>query len=591
MTIDNIYDRQSIFNIIKKHLQSIQNLHNSKGNINSNIRKMLPDDIIKIASQLYPHYSLINIINCVLNDIVDQPVCEICSKPVLYFRKNENRFAPTCSVACSRKTTTSKEKRKATCREKYGVDNPIQTDVIKNKRYATNFEKFGDIHPTKNLKVKEKISNSVKSAYNSKKNDILDKRLATMIQKYGSHSSSNTTVISTKISTNLKKYGTEYGFQNDDIKNKIKNTLLNIYGVDSSHKLPQVIKGINRANQIRSELADKKFLDLIDNLDTSTQTIGELSDQLNYSYSNTRNHLLKNNIDFAKSTYGQSQIEIQIINYISSLNISNIVINDRKLLNGKEIDIYLPDYNLAIEVDGVYFHSEKFGKNKNYHLDKTIDLQKIGVQLLHIYDVEWNDQLKNKIWKSIIRSKLKMTDRIFARKCQIKQLSNKTAKEFFDENHLQQYSYGNIKLGLYYQEELVSAIIVGKSRYSKLAKLELIRAASKCNITVVGGLSKLLSQINSSIISYADLRYSSGNGYISVGFKKIKNTPPGYSYFYNGKLLSRLKFQKHKLKTILPFFDNEKTERENMIINGYYPVWNCGNVLLIKETESKYKYD
>ena len=82
-----------------------------------------------------------------------------------------------------------------------------------------------------------------------------------------------------------------------------------------------------------------------------------------------------------------------------------------------------------------------------------------------------------------------------------------------------------------------------------------------------------------SIITYADARYGIGIGYHKCGFKFIGTTSPGYSYIKTGtrKRLSRLQFQKHLLEHKLEMFDENLTEWENMQLNGYDRIWDCGN--------------
>jgi G:T-mismatch repair DNA endonuclease (very short patch repair protein) len=68
-------------------------------------------------------------------------------------------------------------------------------------------------------------------------------------------------------------------------------------------------------------------------------------------------------------------MEREVYEFILSLYNKEIIRNDRTVLNGKELDIYLPDYNLAIEFNGLYWHSEDY-VGKNYHLNKTIECEK-----------------------------------------------------------------------------------------------------------------------------------------------------------------------------------------------------------------------
>src|SRR5690606_3197267 len=119
-----------------------------------------------------------------------------------------------------------------------------------------------------------------------------------------------------------------------------------------------------------------------------------------------------------------------------------------------ELDIYIPEKKLAIELNGVYWHSSKF-KDKNYHLNKTIECEKGGIQLLHIFDFEWEQ--KQDIWKSVIANKLGLTDRkVYARKCTVKDVPINDGYNFFQENHLQGGLSKGKHIGLYHNDVLVS---------------------------------------------------------------------------------------------------------------------------------------
>jgi hypothetical protein len=260
----------------------------------------------------------------------------------------------------------------------------------------------------------------------------------------------------------------------------------------------------------------------------------------------------------------------------------NIICNDRVVLEGKELDIYLPDHKLAIEINGAYWHSEQFGKDRNYHLNKTIGCTAKDIQLLHIFDVEWNNSAKKEIWKSMIASRLYFTKKIHARKCNLLPVQTDVAREFCELNHLQGFAGGGQKLGLFYNNQLVQLIIVGESRFNKSSQFELIRAVSAQGYTIVGGLSRLLSKIPGSLISYADRRYSNGNSYRKVGFSESTPATPNYSYFINGNLESRMKYQKHKLAKILKSFDNTLSECYNMKMNNIYKLWDCGNYIFTR---------
>jgi len=259
---------------------------------------------------------------------------------------------------------------------------------------------------------------------------------------------------------------------------------------------------------------------------------------------------------------------------------------DRTILNGKELDIFIPEKNIGIELNGLYWHSENGGKDRNYHLDKTTLCEQNNVQLLHVFEDEWKN--KQDIVKSIIKNKIGMTKtRLYGRKCTIKEVDTLEKKTFLNNNHIQGNDKSSIKYGLYYNNELVSLITVGKSRYNKNYEWELLRFCNKLDTTVVGGFSKLLKHFrknhNGSMITYADKRYSNGSLYKNNGFDYLHDSTPNYFYLDKkiAKRESRIKYQKHKLKDILETFDPKLSEWKNMMVNGYNRIWDCGNKVFV----------
>lgn len=268
--------------------------------------------------------------------------------------------------------------------------------------------------------------------------------------------------------------------------------------------------------------------------------------------------------------------------------------NDRQIIKPMEIDIVCR--NIGIEYDSLMYHSyghssvswlNNTKEEKNKHKNKTDLCESSGIQLLHVFSNEWKH--KKEIWQSVILNKLGVLPKIYARKCTIKDVSHAAAVKFLGENHLQGSAAQSIRLGLYYNDELVSLMTFGKSRYNKSVQYELIRFCSKVNYSVVGAASKLLRQFErtynpQSIISYANRRWSTGHLYHKLGFELTGTTPVNYFYFKNeyDELQSRVKFQKHKLKNILEVFDENLSESENMYNNGYRKIYDSGNLVFIK---------
>jgi hypothetical protein len=258
-------------------------------------------------------------------------------------------------------------------------------------------------------------------------------------------------------------------------------------------------------------------------------------------------------------------------------------------LNGKELDIYVPGKKLAIELDGLYWHSEINGKKPiNYHLAKTEECENIGIQLVHIFDDEWINK------QTIIKDKLKKlanvsASSIYARKCQIREITHRECHDFLERYHLQGSDRSKIKLGAFHNNEMVSVMTFGPHRIAlgntkKSREYEMYRFC--VNKKVIGIAGKLLAYFVAhyspkKIVTYADRRYSSihTSFYPKVGFKLIAKTKPNYWYTKNySDREYRFKYRKSELPKLLELFDPGLTEWENMQKNGYDRIWDCGHL-------------
>ena len=253
-------------------------------------------------------------------------------------------------------------------------------------------------------------------------------------------------------------------------------------------------------------------------------------------------------------------------------------INDRKQLDGgKELDFFIPSINLGIEVNGIWWHSS-FYKPDDYHLQKTLNAEKNGIKLLHFFSDEIEE--KTNIVKSMIFNALGKSNKIYARKCELREIDNPESKDFFDRNHLQGSTQAKHHIGLFFNSELVSVMSFRKPFLNDTANWEIARFASKLGMSIIGGASKILKYFRAhyqgSIMTYADRRYSSGVVYEKLGFKFTHYSPPDFSYVGNGMRESRFKFQKHKLKE-MPLYDTQLSEEVIMTKNGYPRIYDCGN--------------
>lgn len=272
--------------------------------------------------------------------------------------------------------------------------------------------------------------------------------------------------------------------------------------------------------------------------------------------------------------------EKDLLSYIKSIYNGTILENDRTAIKPYELDIYLPEKNLAFEFNGVFWHN-----NSKKTFDKYNLCKEKGIRLIMLYEYEWYN-MKDKL-KSYIKSQLGIFNKIIgARKCDIRLVMPSIANRFLEENHLQgSNSYVTNKttvcMGLYYNDELVQIETFNQPRYTKKYDWELVRECSKLGYNILGGKSKLLKYFQKNykgtIISYCDKRFFSGKSYELYGFKKLKDSQLNYKYYKNGLVLSREQCMKHKLPKLLNEFDSTKTETENMLNNKFLKLYDFGN--------------
>ncbi len=260
-----------------------------------------------------------------------------------------------------------------------------------------------------------------------------------------------------------------------------------------------------------------------------------------------------------------------------------ITLNDRSILNGKELDITTKN-GLAVEYHGLYWHSYNIQENKEQifrHQNKALECMRAGITLLQFFDYEWNH--KQDIVKSIINNKLGLSKQLNARSLELRGISGEEAADFFTKSHLQGYRPAKITLGLCDSDGL--KIAASFSKYSD--GYEIIRLATKNGYNVRGGASRLIANFMkiskaSKLYTFADLKISTANVYQKLGFKLLHISKPGYFYYKNKLILSRQQCQKHKLKALLGNgFDPSLSEPQNMFMNGYRRVWNAGNIKLV----------
>lgn len=398
-------------------------------------------------------------------------------------------------------------------------------------------------------------------------------------------------------------YGVNTFFGTEEFKSNYKKNFNDKYGVNHPMLVPEFI------DKLQKSVRDKHLSSLIPKLKENNLQLNEeyfVNKNGNTSKPYEFKCLTCDNI-FTSTLLGSgktpicrkcypivknSKLEEIIRDFINEKNIKHID-NDRTVLNGKEIDILLPDYGIGIEINGNYFHSENSGdKNKFYHINKSKFSNEKNIKLLQIFEDEL--LLKKEIVFSRLSNMLSLNQKIFARNCEIKIVDKKTSSLFLNNNHLQGNSIDKIRFGLFYKNDLVGLMTFGEKRKvlgnnkSLNSEYELVRYCNKLNITVVGGFSRLLKHfiktyLPSKIETYADIRWSGVNPELTVyyknGFDFQHQTPPNYWYVNKEHYLNRFhRFNFRKDALIKEGFDKNKTEWMIMQEKNYDRIWDCGSL-------------
>ena len=429
--------------------------------------------------------------------------------------------------------------------------------------------------------VAAKVAASKAAKSRDEKDETNQKRAATNIERYGvantgqtaqakeRHnafycSADNVQAVSAKVaSTKKEKYGTSTYNNSSQIRETFKKKRQHGYWVS---KFPE--KNI-------STLESREELLLLFN----SKNVVEIANELGVHIQTVYKYLNLHNIREPFKSADEKEIERFLLNN----GITNVVRNTRKLLpSKKEIDFYLPDFNVAIEYNGVYWHHEDVNHiTRDYHWRKFKECEELGIQLITIFSNFWHS--KKEIVKQSLLNKLNIHQKyIHARKCQVRKLLSKEAKLFLETNHIQGYTPAQIVYGLYYCDDLVAVMSFSKSRSaigSKSNDIELVRYASAGR--VIGGASRLLCAFRNDhpavdIISYSDNEWSTGHLYQTLGFRLESDVKPSYWYLKPNehKLYHRYTFNKQKLVAL--GYDPALTEAQITKEMGLLKVWDCG---------------
>ena len=491
------------------------------------------------------------------NSVFEAPKCKNpnCHN-ITKFKAFTVGYSENCSNRCAQSNPSTVAKIKKTNLNKYGTEYGLQSSVVKNKSVESIISRYGVNNVSKLDTVKDKKKKTCLKnhgvEYYLKKQDIKEDNV---FKKYGVKN------VQQSLDIKQKTIKTRRGDFYDSLftTNRLKDLALPLF-----NKEEYVSNGLYKKYKFKCIKCESEFLDCLEDGDLPRCTT-----------------CYKSN----------SYFQMEVYDFIKSLiDESLIILNCKTLILNRDIDIYVPHLKLAIECDGLYWHGEIGGhKDKRYHLSKTIDCEKQGVHCIHIFEDEW--MLKKDIVKSKLKNCLNKNSSVYARNCKIKKVNHTDCQKFLNDYHIQGGDNSSVQYGLYHEDELVMVstfgnlrVILGNKKINNV--YELYRLCSNTN--VVGGASKLINHFikthnPSKIVSYADRRYTCIHNafYEKIGFVKINEGTPNYWYFgknANYKRTHRFGFAKHTLSKKLKIFNDALSEWENMKLNGYDRIWDCGSI-------------
>jgi hypothetical protein len=271
-----------------------------------------------------------------------------------------------------------------------------------------------------------------------------------------------------------------------------------------------------------------------------------------------------------------SKIQNDIADWIESTMGLDVGRNVSGIIGRLELDVYIPQHAVAIEVNGLYWHNETAGKGQTYHQTKTNACKTLNIQLLHVFEDEWYH--KQDIVKSIVAFKLgEVKRRIHARECSVIELEPKQKREFFNANHLDGDALSTKAWGLKLDDEIVYALAVRRPKHRKYdGALEVARCCPKTFTNVPGGIGKLVAVAAQyavengykKLLTYVDTRLGGdGKGYVMAGFTQTDTTPPRFWWTDGHARFDRFKFRASE----------GKSQQEVAEAAGVTRIWGCSN--------------
>ena len=454
------------------------------------------------------------------------------------------------SMTCTCEEFSVKEYYVKFLLEKYNIQQHTtqeEIDLTRNQKYGFAFSKTKEEKDSLELEKYGKLGLSGK-----------EKRNITNKKNYGVENVfANKDIIEKLEQTKLNRYGDRH-FTN---REKAKQTCLSKYGAETylgSTTNANLYSNNHECSELyKSCFNDKKTLEsLISSLEHKTSSA--LGAALGVPYGQALHLLEKHNLlSMIDLKDYSSQSEHELVEFVGK---DLCLTRDRTAISPYEIDIYVPSKKIGIEFNGSYWHSSIY-KDKNYHFNKSKIAEKNGIRLIHIYEYEWNNPVQRKKIELMLNIALgRVTNKIYARQCDVRKISNQEAKSLNEQVHLQGHRNAQVTYGLFYKNELVQLMSFSKTKYNRNLKddnsWEIIRGCPGSNNIVVGGVSKLFTHFireysPTKVFSYCDFNKFDGKSYEALGMKFIGYTGPDMKWLLqDDRVVNRSPSKHSKLKSI-----------------------------------------
>lgn len=615
-------------------LELLQHLQNQLKNVSAKLniypgdryfKRHLPleffDLLYKITSSCPSELSLRARLDLISRGLTQPPKCVGCENFVRLAKTVGFRWLQTCgSRACVQKLNIQN------CQEKFGTSYPNQNAEIVAKSNQTRAQRIA-LDPAYFSKRTAKAAQTCLKRYgceNASQNAaIREKVKRTFLLKYGAHPWTLTEIREKQHKTNLQRYGHAVATKNEQIRriisSKAQTRAVSSISPESLEKLNSIsfwtknyfeqrktffqisqelgcglrivkayfsklgLKSLRHhppeslySSDIQAQLRSSDFWHTT--YVVEKQTFDQIASKLRISPSRAGAYFHRYSRCKSRYRIATSQAERALrqliqqakVSYQFSLKMKNL---GSQILERQSLDIYIPELKLAFEYNGVYWHSEKY-RDSSYHLKKTLECERLGIRLIHIWEDDW--VFKRSLMERKIKVLLgKEEQRVFARKCSIVVPTIEQKRNFYQANHIKGDGTGSVSYALQYQDQLVAMITFRVASEG----WDLNRYATSCSVP--GGFSRLLEHFKRNhswfkIYTFADRSWSRGDVYLKCGFQLVAETPPAFYGVEAIQRKNRLNYTHERLAKRFPKLQG--TQFQIMDQAGIPRIWDCGQL-------------